>query len=375
MKAFTIVSRVFRPEPVAVAIQLNSVVEALQSRGHRVQVLTSKPNTKDYRPEKHIRRWPVLRDSQGAVRGYLQYASFDIPVFFRLLFARNIGNVIVIPPPTTGFVVRIACFLRRTSYVYFADDLLTSAVAGTGASKTVVRVVKFLETFSLKGADQILTISEDVKTEINALLGQQHKIRVVGTGIDTNTFAFTGEIKKPAERYLLYTGTFSDIHGAQVFIKAFRQILPEYPDLKLLFYGQGTEETILKNYVDEHQLPVVFSGLIPSEQIAAIMRGAELGLASVRPGRGYDFAYATKAFAMMACGLPVVYAGVGPVKDILEEHQLGYVSDWEVQAVANNLRLALAQPKNQAQRKALAEFTVKNYSYTTVAETIVDSFI
>ena len=36
-----------------------------------------------------ISRWPVLRDGGGNVRGYVQYLSFDLPAFFRLLVQRR----------------------------------------------------------------------------------------------------------------------------------------------------------------------------------------------------------------------------------------------------------------------------------------------
>ncbi|MDO5500237.1 MAG: hypothetical protein Q4F67_11230 [Propionibacteriaceae bacterium] len=35
--------------------------------------------------------------------------------------------MIVEPPPTTGLVVRVACALRRTPYVYYAADLWSVA--------------------------------------------------------------------------------------------------------------------------------------------------------------------------------------------------------------------------------------------------------
>ena len=52
-----------------------------------------------------MRTFPVLRDRNGYVRGYLPYLSFDLPLILRLLFARRPSVVVVEPPPTTGAIL------------------------------------------------------------------------------------------------------------------------------------------------------------------------------------------------------------------------------------------------------------------------------
>lgn len=369
-RKFTIVSRVFSPEPVAVAIQLSEVFDFLTRSSHEVKVLTTKPHSQNYTKDPRIKRWPVIRDSQGIVRGYLPYISFDFPLFFRIVFSRNLGTLLVMPPPTTGFIVRLACWLRRKKYIYFADDLLSAAVAGSGARKTLVNFVKFLERFSLKGAKSIITISDSVKNEIIDLIGDKHRIVVVGTGIDTSVFSNKDSAAFPKDKYLLYSGTFSDIHGATVFVEGFAEVYKKHPGVRMLFYGQGTEDRLLKSIVNEKNLPVDFFDLVSSGDIAKIMRGAIAGLASVRPGKGYDFAYATKAFAMVACGLPVIYAGVGPVRKIISDNKLGLVADWDSSQVARLLDEILTDPFSKDERDRLAKFASENFSYRKVAEKI-----
>src|SRR5688572_14823339 len=133
-------SRVYEPEGTAAAYRLGSLVQALERRGHTASVLTSRaPNAMS--STHAVRRWPVLRDASGSVRGYLPYLSFDIPLFFRLLFGPRADIVVVEPPPTTGVAARIACWLRRTPYVYFSADVLSAAVKGIGANRFVVAAV------------------------------------------------------------------------------------------------------------------------------------------------------------------------------------------------------------------------------------------
>lgn len=85
----TIASRIFAPEPAAASFRLAALAAALADAGHDVTVLTSRlpRGMVEAAPDARltIRRAPVLRDRTGAVRGYVPYLSFDIPLFFRLL--------------------------------------------------------------------------------------------------------------------------------------------------------------------------------------------------------------------------------------------------------------------------------------------------
>src|SRR5690554_5596093 len=148
-----IASRIYAPEPAAASFRLAALADALASDGALVTVLTTTVPGANYPPatEVRVRRWPVLRDRAGYVRGYLQYLSFDVPLLFRLLFLKRPDVVVVEPPPTTGFVVRIVCALRGLPYVYYAADVWSDAAANA-APRVVVAFVRKLELWVLRGA-------------------------------------------------------------------------------------------------------------------------------------------------------------------------------------------------------------------------------
>ena len=129
----TLATRTFTPEPTAAALRLGALARALAAGGDRVRVLTSRlaPSVaSDARQGAdggvdagegaglvEVRRAPVLRDRTGAVRGYVSYMSFDLPLIARLLAGPRPDVVVSEPPPTTGAAVRIACAVRRVPYV------------------------------------------------------------------------------------------------------------------------------------------------------------------------------------------------------------------------------------------------------------------
>lgn len=362
----TIATRVYEPEAAAAAYRLGNLTRALERRGFEVTVVTTKSKGAR-RSTRQVRRWPVLRDRSGAVRGYLQYLSFDIPLFFRLLFARRTDVVIAEPPPTTGVVTRIACAIRRTPYVYFSADVMSAALKAVEVSPLVRRVVTGMERWVLRGAAQVLAISDGVRDTIVDLGLDAAKITVVGTGIDTDLFRPDGEAEPSSPPYLLYAGTMSEFQGAEIFIDAFEIIAESNPDARLVMFGGGVDLETLRRKAAGLGTRVTFPGFVGAEVIARWTRGAAASLASVRPGRGYDFAFPTKTLASVACGTPVVFAGIGPLRDVVKDHGLGWSVDWDARQVAVAMEAALANSPLRLSGETL-DWLEENYSLRGVAD-------
>ena len=307
-----------------------------------------------------VSRWPALRDASGYLRGYLPYLSFDMPLALRLGLASRPDIVLVEPPPTTGVVARTICALRRLPYVWYAPDVWSDAAASTGAPDAVVRVVRAAESYAMRGARCVIAINEEVAERARAL-GARNVV-VVPNGIDTDVFEPTGELPSDEERaelgitgpYLIYAGTASEWQGADIFASALEQVRRTHPTAQVLYIGQGSDWQKIARVASA--LPpgpdgapaVVMHGLMDASDAARWQRGAAASLVSIRPGQGYDFAYPTKVLAALACGVPVVYAGVGPVVEDLTAHDLGWVADY----VEDNVARAMTRALDEADQTA-----------------------
>jgi len=299
-----IASRIFEPEPSAASFRLGALANAFAEAGHEVTVLTVLPaagrteaEAEDRRRTFHVKRFPVLRDRTGYVRGYLQYLSFDVPLFFRVLFGAKLDLLISEPPPTTGFFVRLAAGLRGIPYVYYAADIWSDASESTGAPDLVVNAVRGMERFALHGARCVLAVNDGVARRIGEI-APRARVRVVGNGVDTSVFTVDGAESGIDGRCAIYSGTASEWQGAVIFIDAFEHLLAEHADARLVFLGQGSDWDALRRRAA--QLPdgaVSFVPTVPPEEAAAWIRGATVSLASIRPDAGYDFAFPTKVFA------------------------------------------------------------------------------
>ncbi|MBO3725296.1 glycosyltransferase family 4 protein [Actinomyces bowdenii] len=356
-------TRIHLPEAAAASFRLDGVERALARHGVPVRVLTTTVPGRDGAPAPQVQdppgvsvsRWPALRDESGYLRGYLPYLSFDVPLLLRLGLAPRPDVVLVEPPPTTGVVARTICALRRTPYVWYAPDVWSEAVASTGAPGIVARAVRSAEACAVRGARAVIAVNEEVAERVRALGAR--RVVVIPNGIDTSLFEPTGPTPSLAERealgitgpYLVYAGTASEWQGAGIFVQALARARRTHPGAQALFIGQGSDwEAIARAAAALPPGPdgapaVVMHDLMAPQDAARWQRGAAAALVSIRPGQGYDFAYPTKVLAALACGTPVVYAGVGPVRADLEDASLGWAAAYEPDDVARALSLALDQ--------------------------------
>jgi len=144
--------------------------------------------------------------------------------------------------------------------------------------------------------------------------------------------------------------------------------------VRLIMFGSGVEVDELRERAAPLGERVSFPGLIEAAELSSWIRGSVASLASVRPSRGYDFAFTTKALTSLSCGSPVIYAGVGPMAELISAESLGWVSDWDAASVASSMREALAadQPERAARLSAWVE---ANFSAAAVARKAVDAVL
>lgn len=368
----TLVSRIFAPEPAAASFRLEALVKALAGRGMKVQVLTSIPapgtdhaarasveEDPELSPTVSIRRVQAKRDATGYIRGYLPYMSFDIPAFFRLLFAPAPRVYVSEPPPTTGAMLRVLAALRRRPYVYYAADVWSDAAASS-APPLVVKVLRAIEGFAMRRASRVIAVSEGVAKRCQELGAR--RVALVENGIDTDVFTDSGSLPKPLGDmshadvsrcdWLVYAGTASEWQGAEIFASAFAQIASRFPQARLLFLGQGSSFDAMRKIAESLEPGRIVFGQVEPAQAAAWQRRALACLVSIKPGLGYDFAYPTKVLAGLACGTPVVYAGVGPAADDLTLNQLGLAVPYDLDAVKLALTSVLEHRLQTADTRA-----------------------
>jgi len=372
-----IATRLYPPEPSAAGFRMQALARGLVAAGADVLVLTTRPPrgvaVPPDEPGIRVRRWPVLRDRSGNVRGYLQYASFDGPALLRMLFARGVGAVSE-APPTTGVMALIAARLRRRPLVYYPGDIWSDALEAMNASATVTGLMRRLEMTVLRGAARTLAVSGEVATRATAL-GARHVVDV-GNGVDTDVFRPDVPPAEHPAPYFVYTGTMSEWQRPEIFVEALAQL--GSPGPHLVFLGQGTAEPAVRAAA-ARLAPgrVHFRGVVPPQEAARWIRGAVAAHVSIVPGIGYDVARPTKTYAAAGVGTPVLYAGAPAGAEPVEAGRLGEAVAFDAAAIAGAMRRLLdadrdgTSSRERARRAAWARATVSLQSVGRRAAAVV----
>lgn len=371
-------TRLYLPEAAAASLRLGALTRALRDAGAEVDVVTSRPpaTSGPAHDESGVRvsRWPVLRDRAGNLRGYVQYASFDGPLALRIL-GRRADMFISETPPTTGLVVSSVAALRRRPFIYYAADVWTDGVVSMGASRIVVSLMRWMERTVLRRASAVMSVSTEVTERLLALAGPRVRVHTVGNGIDTNLFNESVTPIAEPDPYVVYTGTMSEWQQPEILVEAFARIMDEFPDLRLKFFGQGSQERVIRDLA-ERVAPgrVDFGGVVPPQDAARWLAGAVCAAVTIVPGTGYDFAKPTKTYAAAAVGTPVLFVGPGVGGGLVTENDLGIAVDWDVAEVADGMRRMIiehGQGLTVAKRAARARWARENVSLSAAAGRVV----
>ncbi len=384
-RRYAIATRIFTPEPAAASFRLEHAAASLAKVAPTTVLTTSfgaEPKLSE-RVGATVRRWPVLRNADGYVRGYVQYLSFDLPLFFRLL-ALPRGTVILCePPPTTGLVTRVAAALRGFPYVYFAADVWSEALADGGADgasglgrliqSAVQRTLRRTEQTAMRGAKLVLAVSEAVGAKV-AELAPAAQIAVVGNGVDTELFrplpeSELGETPSASGPLLVYTGTASEPQGAAILIEAMPSVLAAHPGARLVFMGHGTDIPAMKELA-ARTLPggtVEFLERQEPSEVTRWLNRADAALASIRPG-AYGFAVPTKIYVAAACGTPIVFAGPEAAGAVIESGKLGRAVPFDPAATAAAILAQLADSDWDA--AAARQWVVDHASLKSMGERV-----
>jgi glycosyltransferase involved in cell wall biosynthesis/O-antigen/teichoic acid export membrane protein len=166
---------------------------------------------------------------------------------------------------------------------------------------------------------RFITISESSKNSILSLGLATAGIDVVHPGVNLE-HALPAEINPPPN--VLYLGRLKDYKSVDVLIKAFRFVVNQIADSKLIIAGSGEEETKLRKLTHDLSLTknVEFRGHVTEEEKWDLMHKAWV---FVNPS--FMEGWGITTIEANACGVPVVAADVPGLRDSVKNPHTGFL--------------------------------------------------
>lgn len=221
-----------------------------------------------------------------------------------------------------------------TVYLYGCNEMISRLINIEGirvfherTEHPLVSKLKFLNVRKYLNActklDGLFVISSTLKEYFESIGVSADKVHIINMTVDASRFESL--IKKPSERYIAYCGkATNNKDGVDQLIKSFSIVLKTHPDVKLYIIGtppkkadkSGNLELVESLGITDK---VVFTGVIPSEQIPQVLKNAEI-LALNRPDNMQArYGFPTKLGEYLLTGNPVVITRVGDIPLFLKD--------------------------------------------------------
>ncbi len=205
---------------------------------------------------------------------------------------------------------------------------------------------------ALRSADRVFSVAEALKKHVVAMGADEHKIAVVGNGVDTSKFhpvdraEARRQLGLPEDaKVLISVGGLVERKGFHRVIEILPRLLRHYPDLHYLIVGGASVEGDMSVQLRE-QVRVLglsdrvhFLGSVASEELKVPLSAADVFVLATR-----NEGWANVFLEAMACGLPAVTTDVGGNSEVVCREEFGIVVPFgDTEALHDGLITALAK--------------------------------
>ncbi len=349
-RTLLILTQYYYPELGAAPIRLRAMARELRALGVEVRVLTGMPNYPlgeifpGYKRKLTLREeidgisvrrvWLYPAAGRGSVRRLVNYLSFTGSAGLALLFASRADAIFVEAQPITlalpAWLVRR---LRGIPYIYNTPDLQVEVAeeARWLDSRTLLRLAARLEGFLMRGALTVTTVTHafiDYFVEHRGV--PTARMSFLPNGADTDALrplprdeAYAELLGLAGRTVFTYAGTHAHYQGLEVIIETAKR-LRHRKDIVILMVGQGPMREPLREMAQQAGLNnVLFRDQIPFEDMARLMSITYASLVVLRDVPTARKMRPAKTITSLACGVPVVYVGLGEMAEILVHEECG----------------------------------------------------
>ena len=197
------------------------------------------------------------------------------------------------------------------------------------------RVSRALESFALRYADQITTICEGLRGDIQVRGIPADKITVIPNAVDANAFQFGAEPDAALRSELGldgctvigFAGSFYGYEGLDLLVAATARLAARDPSIRLLLVGGGVQEANLRRQAGELGITdrVIFTGRVPHNRVQKYYELIDVLAYPRLPIRLTELVTPLKPLEAMAQGRMFVASDVGGHRELVRHGETGFL--------------------------------------------------
>ena len=244
----------------------------------------------------------------------------------------------------SSLTVLMAVILKRifrAKFLYDADSMLSDEYAETGYLMPNSRALRFLawsESLGRRNADQIIVLTNVLKSDYRDKLGVTVPIDVIPCCVDLDRFKNVAKMRiarrteigiSETTKLYIYVGKAGSWYMIDETFELFRTAVQIDPESKLLVITSDPYEVFLEAAgragVAQESFFVRNAGY---SIVGEWMSAADIALSLVKPLSSKRGSSPVKFAEYLACGLPVIAtAGIGDIDCLINEYRIGTLID------------------------------------------------
>lgn len=323
--------------------RIYNMAVGLKERGNEVEILSCLPNYpkgeifEDYKGMiykldmisgiKVYRYWTYATVSKNPILRGISMLSFSFMLWFfafRFRLIKRYDRVIIQSPPlpvASSAILLFKCLFGR-KVVLNVSDLWPLSAVELGAMRegsTIHKIFSRLEKFNYKKADAILGQSEEIFAHISGF----ESANKLFTYRNLQRYDINIEYRKRNSSVkIVYAGL---LGVAQDILGIIKNVDFKYLNAEFHLYGGGNQTQEIESYIKGHDCNVFYHGYVSKEEISRELSKYD---ASIIPlAVRIKGAVPSKIFDTIPMGMPILFCGGGEGAKIVEEYNLGFVSE------------------------------------------------
>ncbi|OEY65153.1 glycosyltransferase family 4 protein [Marinobacter sp. X15-166B] len=298
----------------------HSVCVITQADGDLSGLLESKGRGKDVQ----VRACKSYTTSaSGVIKRIAEAVFFMLWTFISLLRARP-ENVYVStnPPVVVPFIVAVYCRLFGARYVYHLQDIHPEAAnIVVPVNRVLFRLLQRADNYTLRHADAIITLSEDMKSYIRQRSGTQRPIHL----LDNPSFEVTAVSTEKRTNGIVFCGNAGRLQRIPLLMAAIRDYLQQGGKMRFTFAGGGVHAPDVQALADTYE-QVDYLGIIPATEAAELVNQHRWALLPIDDEvTKYAFPSKSSGYALSGAGVLAVCGEDTSVARWVEQLQIGVV--------------------------------------------------
>ncbi len=278
--------------------------------------------------------------SKGVIGRLKAFVHFMLIASYIALKEKHIDLVIATSTPLTiGFPALVLKKFRGIPYVFEVRDLWPEVPIQMGGlkNKMGIKLALWFEKSIYKNASHIIALSPGMKEGVVKTGIPENKVAMIPNMAKIDRFwerePDAGLMKSldihPKTFKIIYFGAMGEANAIEYILEA-AGLLKKYPDIELIFIGNGSKESLIVDSIEKQQLHNVrFLGLFNMERTSEIVNFCDVSLVTFSNIPILATNSPNKLFDSLSAGKPIIVNSDGWTRKMVEDNACGVFVDPE----------------------------------------------